>query len=77
MVDADPMVIAELPDESASRARLRRSGRLLDGELDLAIDLDGALIGRPLLPGEPGAGLTAEMPGRELAAAHEEREILG
>jgi hypothetical protein len=46
MVEADPMVIAELPDESRFRARLRRSGRLVDGELDLAIDLDGALIGR-------------------------------
>jgi RimJ/RimL family protein N-acetyltransferase len=46
MVDADPMVIAALPDEEAFRARLRRSGRLVDGELDLAVDLDGALIGR-------------------------------
>jgi hypothetical protein len=46
MVDADPMTIAALPDEEAFRARLRRSGRLVDGELDLAIDLDGALIGR-------------------------------
>jgi RimJ/RimL family protein N-acetyltransferase len=41
-----PHVIAALPDEEAFRARLRRSGRLVDGELDLAIDLDGALIGR-------------------------------
>jgi RimJ/RimL family protein N-acetyltransferase len=68
MVEADPMVIAELPDESRFRARLRRSGRLADGELDLAIDLDGALIGRiqtfvppgrPLPPGtfEIGIGL--------------------
>ena len=46
MVDADPMAVAELPDESRFRARLRRSGRLVDGQLDLAIDLDGALIGR-------------------------------
>ena len=46
MVDADPMVIPELPDEEAFRARLRRSGRLVDGQLDLAIDLDGTLIGR-------------------------------
>jgi RimJ/RimL family protein N-acetyltransferase len=68
MVDADPMVIAELPDEEAFRARLRRSGRLIGGELDLAVDLDGALIGRiqtflspgrPLPPGtfEVGIGL--------------------
>jgi RimJ/RimL family protein N-acetyltransferase len=46
MVDADPMVIAGLPDESAFRARLRRSGCLAGGEIDLAIDLDGRLIGR-------------------------------
>jgi len=46
MVDADPMVIAGLPDESAFRARLRHSGRLAGGEIDLAIDLDGTLIGR-------------------------------
>jgi hypothetical protein len=46
LVDADPMVIATPPDEEVFRARLRRSGRLVDGELDLAIDLDGTLIGR-------------------------------
>jgi RimJ/RimL family protein N-acetyltransferase len=66
MVDADPMVIAELPDEGAFRARLRRSGRLVGGELDLAIDLDGALIGRiqtfvppdrPLPPGPFDLGI--------------------
>ena len=68
MVDADPMVIAELPDEAGFRARLGRSGRLEDGHLDLAIDLDGTLIGRiqtfvppdrPLPPGtfELGIGL--------------------
>ena len=56
MVDADPMVIAELPDEEAFRARLRQSGRLIGSELDLAVDLDGALIGRIqtfLPPGRP------------------------
>ena len=56
MVNADPMVIAAPPDEEAFRARLRRSGRLVDGELDLAIDLDGTLIGRIqtfLPPGRP------------------------
>jgi RimJ/RimL family protein N-acetyltransferase len=66
MVDADPMVIAALPDEEAFRARLRRSGRLVSGELDLAIDLDGALIGRiqtfmpperPLSPGTFDVGI--------------------
>jgi RimJ/RimL family protein N-acetyltransferase len=46
MVTADPMAIAELPDEESFRSRLRRSGRLLDGWLDLAIDLDGVSIGR-------------------------------
>jgi len=60
MVEADPMVIATLPDESDFRARLGRSGRLVDGQLDLAIDLDGALIGRiqtfvpPFRPLPPG-----------------------
>jgi RimJ/RimL family protein N-acetyltransferase len=153
MVEADPMAIATLPDESDFRARLGRSGRLADGELDLATDLDGTLLGRiqtfvppgrPLppgtfdlgiglrehargqghgreaiallagwlfeqaaaqvvegitdpantamrgdqitlsgslfaarYPGEPGTGLAAEVPGRELPAAHEERQILG
>ncbi|HEY8044211.1 MAG TPA: GNAT family protein [Streptosporangiaceae bacterium] len=66
MVAADPMVIAELPDEGAFRARLRRSGRLVGGELDLAIDLDGTLIGRiqtfvppdrPLPPGTFDLGI--------------------
>ncbi len=46
MVEADPMTIAVLPDEAGFKARLRRSGRLEDGWLDLAIDLDGACIGR-------------------------------
>jgi RimJ/RimL family protein N-acetyltransferase len=46
MVTADPMGIAELPDEARFRARLRRSGQLVDGWIDLAIDLDGAAIGR-------------------------------
>jgi hypothetical protein len=46
MVTADPMAVAELPDEAAFRARLRRSGRMHDGWLDLAIDLDGTSLGR-------------------------------
>jgi RimJ/RimL family protein N-acetyltransferase len=46
MVTADPMAVAELPDEAAFRARLRRSGRMQDGWLDLAIDLDGTSLGR-------------------------------
>ena len=70
MADADPMTIAELPDEASFRARLQRSGHLADGWLDLAIDLDGVPIGRiqtfvpagrPLHPGtfEVGIGLRA------------------
>jgi RimJ/RimL family protein N-acetyltransferase len=46
MVTADPMAVAELPDEASFRARLRRSGELADGWLDLAIDSGGVLIGR-------------------------------
>jgi RimJ/RimL family protein N-acetyltransferase len=46
MVTADPMAIAALPEEAAFKARLRRSGHLEDGWLDLAIDLDGVSIGR-------------------------------
>lgn len=46
MVDADPMTVADVPDESTFKARLQRSGRLDDGWLDLAIDLDGESIGR-------------------------------
>jgi RimJ/RimL family protein N-acetyltransferase len=74
MVTADPMAIAELPDEAGFRARLRRSGRLRDGWLDLAIDLDGTSIGRiqtfvppgrPLPPGtfEVGIGLREDARG--------------
>jgi RimJ/RimL family protein N-acetyltransferase len=75
MVTADPMAIAELPDEDSFRSRLRRSGRLLDGWLDLAIDLDGVSIGRiqafvppgrPLPAGtfEVGIGLREQMRGK-------------
>jgi RimJ/RimL family protein N-acetyltransferase len=46
MVTAGPMAVAELPDEASFRARLRRSGKLAAGWLDLAIDLDGTAIGR-------------------------------
>ena len=75
LVEADPMAIAGPRDESAFRARLARSGRLVDGQLDLAIDLDGALIGRiqtfvppgrPLAPGtfDIGIGLRAHARGQ-------------
>jgi RimJ/RimL family protein N-acetyltransferase len=59
MVTSDPMAIAELPDEDSFRARLRRSGRLHDGWLDLAIDLDGVSIGRIQTFVPPGRTLPA------------------
>jgi RimJ/RimL family protein N-acetyltransferase len=46
MVEADPMTIAALPEEAAFKARLRNSGRLEGGSIDLAVDLDGVCIGR-------------------------------
>jgi RimJ/RimL family protein N-acetyltransferase len=75
MVDADPMAIAELPDEARFRARLQRSGQMHDGWLDLAIDLGGESIGRiqtfvppgrPLAPGvfEVGIGLREHTRGK-------------
>jgi RimJ/RimL family protein N-acetyltransferase len=75
MVTADPMAVAELPDEASFRARLQRSGHLADGWLDLAIDLDGVCLGRiqtfvppdrPLPPGtfEVGIGLRENVRGQ-------------
>jgi RimJ/RimL family protein N-acetyltransferase len=75
MVTADPMAIAELPQEAVFKARLQRSGHLEDGWLDLAIDLDGVSIGRiqtfvppgrPLRPGtfEVGIGLREKARGK-------------
>ena len=74
MLEADPMSIVEVPDEAVFRERLGRSGRLEDGWLDLAIDLDGACIGgiqtfvptEPLPPGvfEVGIGLRAHARGK-------------
>jgi RimJ/RimL family protein N-acetyltransferase len=75
MVTADPMTIAELPDEATFKARLQRSGHLAGGWLDLAVDLDGAPIGRiqtfvppgrPLPPGtfEIGIALREDARGR-------------
>ena len=74
MVNSDPIAIAELPDEASFKARLRRSGHMEDGWLDLAIDLDGTVIGRiqtfvpqgrRLPPGtfEVGIGLDADVRG--------------
>ncbi len=75
MVNSDPIAIAELPDEAAFKARLRRSGHLEGGWLDLAIDLDGTVIGRiqTFVPGgrrlppgtfEVGIGLDADVRGK-------------
>jgi RimJ/RimL family protein N-acetyltransferase len=75
MVDSDPMAIAQLPDEAEFKARLHRSGQLIDGWLDLAIDLGGSSIGRiqtfvpstrPLPPGtfEMGIGLREDKRGQ-------------
>ncbi len=57
MVSAEPMAIAELPREADFKARLRRSGHLEDGWLDLAIDLDGVSIGRIQAFVPPGRAL--------------------
>jgi RimJ/RimL family protein N-acetyltransferase len=46
MATADPMTIGALPDEARFKARLRDSGHLVDGRVDLAIALDGTAIGR-------------------------------
>ena len=75
MLTADPMTIGELPDEATFKARLRQSGYPVNGWLDLAIDLDGAPIGRiqtfvppgrALPPGtfEIGIGLREDARGR-------------
>jgi RimJ/RimL family protein N-acetyltransferase len=74
MVHSDPIAIATLPDEDSFKARLRHSGTLRDGWLDLAIDVGGESIGRiqtfvpparPLGPGvyEVGIGLRARSRG--------------
>ena len=54
MVASDPNGTPGIPDEARFRARLRRSGQLVDGWIDLAIDLDGAPIGRiqTFVPGD-------------------------
>ena len=75
MVTADPIAVAELPDEAEFRARLARSGQLHDGWLDLAVDVGGESVGRiqtfvppyrPLAPGtfDLGIGLRGGMRGK-------------
>ena len=46
MVHSDPMAIATPPDEDSFKARLRHSGFMQNGWLDLAIDSGGESIGR-------------------------------
>jgi len=69
MITAGAMSVPRVPDEAAFRARLGRSGHLVDGWLDLAIDLDGAAIGRiqtfvpaerPLPPGTFDVGINLD-----------------
>jgi RimJ/RimL family protein N-acetyltransferase len=57
MLTADRMTTPEVPDEASFKARLRRSGYLVDGWLDLAIDLDGTSIGRIQTFVPPGRAL--------------------
>jgi len=59
MVTADPMAIAEPPDEVSFKARLQRSGQLADGWLDLAIDVGGVSVGRIQTFVPPGRQLPA------------------
>jgi RimJ/RimL family protein N-acetyltransferase len=83
MVSADPMTIGDLPEEVSFRSRLDKSGTMLNGWLDLAIDLGGQSIGRiqtfvpphrPLAPGVfyIGIGLRADVRGQGYG-----REALG
>jgi RimJ/RimL family protein N-acetyltransferase len=57
MLNADPMAIATPPDEVSVKARLRRSGLMHNGWLDLAIDLRGESIGRIQTFVPPGRSL--------------------
>lgn len=59
MVTADPMAVAELPDEASFKARLQRSGQLHDGWLDLAVDVAGVAVGRIQTFVPPGRPLPA------------------
>jgi RimJ/RimL family protein N-acetyltransferase len=54
MAKAAPSASVVLSSETGFRDRLTRSGRMLGGWLDLAIDLDGKMIGRiqTLVPAE-------------------------
>ena len=75
MRTADPMSIGRMPEEASFKDRLRRSGRMAGGWIDLAIALDGVAIGhiqtfvppgRPLPRGtyEVGISLHENLRGR-------------
>lgn len=85
MVTADPMTIAELPEETSFKARLGRSGHLEEGWLDLAIDLDGVFIGRiqtfvppdrPLAPGTFDVGISLRAEARRKGYGRQALELL-
>ena len=57
LVEGYPESVPVPPDESVFRDRLARSGRLVEGWLDLAIDLRGESIGRIQTFAPPGREL--------------------
>jgi RimJ/RimL family protein N-acetyltransferase len=57
VITADPMIVPGTPDEDAFRTRLEHSGRMVDGRIDLAIDLDGVSVGRIQTFVPPGRSL--------------------
>jgi RimJ/RimL family protein N-acetyltransferase len=79
MLSADSQAILVLPDETEFKARLNKSGRLMDRVIDLAIDVDGSSVGRiqTFLPDDRidqpdvyniGIGVRAEQRGHGYAA---------
>jgi len=60
MVNADPMTRTTPVDERAFKERLARSGELVEGWLDLAIDLDGVSLGRIQTFVPPGRSVPAD-----------------
>ena len=53
----EPMVMPILPDRPRLEKRIRRSGELVSGEIDLAIEVDGRLIGTIQTHNAPPLGL--------------------
>ncbi len=54
LMEGYPETVPVAPDEAVFRDRLTRSGHLVDGRLDLAIDLGGTSIGRIQTFAPPG-----------------------